>query len=86
MSPICGPVLDGWLRGEKELSEGEGPEGERGRGPAAPGRRRNSPAEVSSAWCAVLHLRLTLEHELFDSQDLVFDEVLTLTFECGGCD
>lgn len=45
MSPCGGPVLEGWLRGEKELTEGEG---------ATPGSR-NSPAEVSSAWCAVLH-------------------------------
>ncbi|XP_076599568.1 sorbin and SH3 domain-containing protein 1 isoform X2 [Chaetodon auriga] len=58
-SPCGGPVLEGWLRGEKELTEGEGAEGDRG--PAAPGSRRNSPAEVSSAWCAVLHLRLTLK-------------------------
>lgn len=53
-----GPVLEGWLRGEKELIEGEATEGDRVH--AAPGSRRNSPAEVSSAWCAVLHLRLTL--------------------------
>lgn len=62
VSPCGGPVLEGWLRGEKELTEREGAEGDRGR--AAPGSRRNSPAEVSSAWCAVLHLRLTLEHGL----------------------
>uniref|UniRef100_A0A7N8X3E1 Sorbin and SH3 domain-containing protein 1-like n=1 Tax=Mastacembelus armatus TaxID=205130 RepID=A0A7N8X3E1_9TELE len=43
MSPSGGPVLDGWLRGEKELTEGEGAEGERGR--AALGRKQNSPAE-----------------------------------------
>lgn len=49
LSPCGGSVLEGWLRGEKELMEGEG---------VAPGNRRNSPAEVSSAWCAVLHLRL----------------------------
>lgn len=55
-------MLEGWLRGEKELTEGEGTEGDRGH--AAPGSRRNSPAEVSSAWCAVLHLRLTLKHGL----------------------
>ncbi|XP_034081527.1 sorbin and SH3 domain-containing protein 1 isoform X1 [Gymnodraco acuticeps] len=43
MSPCGGPVLEGWLRGEKELTEGEGTEGDRGH--AAPGSRRNSPAE-----------------------------------------
>ncbi|XP_041802938.1 sorbin and SH3 domain-containing protein 1 isoform X1 [Chelmon rostratus] len=43
VSPCGGPVLEGWLRGEKELTEGEGAEGDRG--PAAPGSRRNSPAE-----------------------------------------
>ncbi|KAG7511955.1 sorbin and SH3 domain-containing 1 isoform X1 [Solea senegalensis] len=63
MSPSSGPVLEGWLRGEKELTEGEGTE--RDRGHTALGSRQNSPAEVSSAWCAVLHLRLTLEHELW---------------------
>lgn len=46
-------MLEGWLRGEKELTEGEGSEGDRGR--AAAGSRQNSPAEVSSAWCAVLN-------------------------------
>ncbi|XP_029305228.1 sorbin and SH3 domain-containing protein 1 [Cottoperca gobio] len=43
MSPCGGPVLEGWLRGEKELTEGEGAEGDAGH--AARGRRRNSPAE-----------------------------------------
>uniref|UniRef100_A0A8P4KG62 Sorbin and SH3 domain-containing protein 1 n=1 Tax=Dicentrarchus labrax TaxID=13489 RepID=A0A8P4KG62_DICLA len=43
VSPCGGPVLEGWLRGEKELTEGEGAEGDRGH--AAPGSRRNSPAE-----------------------------------------
>ncbi|XP_019113607.2 sorbin and SH3 domain-containing protein 1 isoform X5 [Larimichthys crocea] len=43
VSPSGGPVLEGWLRGEKELTEGEGAEGDRGH--AAPGSRRNSPAE-----------------------------------------
>ncbi|XP_050932766.1 sorbin and SH3 domain-containing protein 1 [Lates calcarifer] len=43
VSPCGGPVLEGWLRGEKELTEGEGTEGDRGR--AARGSRRNSPAE-----------------------------------------
>ncbi|KAM6998053.1 sorbin and SH3 domain-containing protein 1 isoform 7-T8 [Tautogolabrus adspersus] len=43
MSPCGGPVLEGWLRGEKELTEGEGAEGDIGR--SAPGSRRNSPAE-----------------------------------------
>nr|XP_046256930.1 sorbin and SH3 domain-containing protein 1 isoform X7 [Scatophagus argus] len=43
VSPCGGPVLEGWLRGEKELTEGEGTEGDRGH--AAPGNRRNSPAE-----------------------------------------
>lgn len=62
LSP-CGPVLEGWLRGEKEFTEGEGTEGDRGH--AAPGNRRNSPAEVSSAWCVVLHPRLTLKHGAF---------------------
>ncbi|XP_075875223.1 sorbin and SH3 domain-containing protein 1 isoform X1 [Nelusetta ayraudi] len=42
LSP-CGPVLEGWLRGEKEFAEGDGAEGEPGLG--APGNRRNSPAE-----------------------------------------
>ncbi|XP_037533730.1 sorbin and SH3 domain-containing protein 1 isoform X1 [Nematolebias whitei] len=36
VSPCGGSVLEGWLRGEKELMEGEG---------VAPGNRRNSPAE-----------------------------------------
>lgn len=49
VSPSSGPVLEGWLRGEKELTEGECAEGDRGR--AAKGSRQNSPAEVSSAWC-----------------------------------
>ncbi len=62
MSPCGGPVLEGWLRGEKELTEGEGAEGDRGH--AASGSRHYSPAEVSSAWCAVLHLRLTLKQGL----------------------
>uniref|UniRef100_A0A8D3APV9 Sorbin and SH3 domain containing 1 n=1 Tax=Scophthalmus maximus TaxID=52904 RepID=A0A8D3APV9_SCOMX len=43
MSPCSGPVLEGWLRGEKELTEGEGTE--RDGGHAAPGSRQNSPAE-----------------------------------------
>ncbi|XP_062422679.1 sorbin and SH3 domain-containing protein 1 isoform X9 [Pungitius pungitius] len=43
VSPCGGPVLEGWLRGEKELTEGEIPEGDGGHG--APGGRRNSPAE-----------------------------------------
>ncbi|KAM9344614.1 sorbin and SH3 domain-containing protein 1 [Symphorus nematophorus] len=43
VSPSGGPVLEGWLRGEKELTEGDGAEGDRGH--AAPGSRRNSPAE-----------------------------------------
>uniref|UniRef100_A0AAQ5YMH3 Sorbin and SH3 domain containing 1 n=1 Tax=Amphiprion ocellaris TaxID=80972 RepID=A0AAQ5YMH3_AMPOC len=43
VSPCGGPVLEGWLRGEKELTEGEGAEGDTGR--AAPGSRQNSPAE-----------------------------------------
>ncbi|XP_029376137.1 sorbin and SH3 domain-containing protein 1 isoform X2 [Echeneis naucrates] len=38
VSPSGGPVLEGWLRGEKDCTEGEGTEGDRG-------RRRNSPAE-----------------------------------------
>uniref|UniRef100_A0A671XML8 Sorbin and SH3 domain containing 1 n=1 Tax=Sparus aurata TaxID=8175 RepID=A0A671XML8_SPAAU len=62
VSPCGGPVLEGWLRGEKELTEGESTEGDRGH--AAPGSRQNSPAEVSSAWCAVLHLRFTLKYGL----------------------
>ncbi|XP_029031014.1 sorbin and SH3 domain-containing protein 1 isoform X3 [Betta splendens] len=44
MSPCGGPVLEGWLRGEKELAEGESSEGDRGC--AAPGSRQNSPAEL----------------------------------------
>uniref|UniRef100_A0A3Q2QPY7 Sorbin and SH3 domain-containing protein 1 n=1 Tax=Fundulus heteroclitus TaxID=8078 RepID=A0A3Q2QPY7_FUNHE len=43
VSPSSGPVLEGWLRGEKELTEGESAEGDGGR--AAPGSRQNSPAE-----------------------------------------
>ncbi|XP_015236186.1 PREDICTED: sorbin and SH3 domain-containing protein 1-like [Cyprinodon variegatus] len=43
VSPSSGPVLEGWLRGEKELTEGESTEGDRGR--AALGSRHNSPAE-----------------------------------------
>ncbi|XP_006799071.1 sorbin and SH3 domain-containing protein 1 isoform X1 [Neolamprologus brichardi] len=43
VSPSSGPVLECWLRGEKELTEGEGAEGDRGR--AGPGSRQNSPAE-----------------------------------------
>ncbi|XP_053730466.1 sorbin and SH3 domain-containing protein 1 isoform X3 [Synchiropus splendidus] len=46
MSPCGGPVLEGWLGGEKELTEGEGAEGERSGGHAAPGSRRSSPAEL----------------------------------------
>ncbi|XP_049926349.1 sorbin and SH3 domain-containing protein 1 isoform X2 [Epinephelus moara] len=42
-SPSGGPVLEGWVRGEKEMTEGEGTEGDRGH--AAPGSRRYSPAE-----------------------------------------
>ncbi|KAF7669934.1 hypothetical protein LDENG_00115130 [Lucifuga dentata] len=45
ISPCGGPVLEGWLRGEKDLMEGEGAEGDRG-GRAAPGSRRNCPAEL----------------------------------------
>ncbi|XP_042358362.1 sorbin and SH3 domain-containing protein 1 isoform X3 [Plectropomus leopardus] len=43
VSPCGGPVLEGWVRGEKELTEGEGAEGDRGY--AAPSSRRNGPAE-----------------------------------------
>ncbi|XP_060896899.1 sorbin and SH3 domain-containing protein 1 isoform X2 [Labrus mixtus] len=43
MSPCGGPVLEGWLRGEKELTEGEGAEGDIGR--STPGSRQHSPAE-----------------------------------------
>ncbi|XP_069395272.1 sorbin and SH3 domain-containing protein 1 isoform X4 [Paralichthys olivaceus] len=44
MSPCSGgPVLEGWLRGDKDLTEGEGTEGDRGL--AALGSRQNSPAE-----------------------------------------
>ncbi|KAM3605897.1 uncharacterized protein V6R79_006760 [Siganus canaliculatus] len=43
VSPCGGPVLEGWLRGEKELTEGEGAEADRGHG--GPGSRQNSPAE-----------------------------------------
>ncbi|KAM6916057.1 sorbin and SH3 domain-containing protein 1 [Xenentodon cancila] len=43
VSPSSGAVLEGWLRGEKELTEGEVTEGDRVR--AALGNRRNSPAE-----------------------------------------
>ncbi|XP_056250609.1 sorbin and SH3 domain-containing protein 1 isoform X4 [Seriola aureovittata] len=67
VSPCGGPVLEGWLRGEKDLTEGDGTEGDRGR--AAPGSRRNSPAEF---------LRNEVDHHgrssrspvmLFDIQD-----------------
>ncbi|XP_068182823.1 sorbin and SH3 domain-containing protein 1 isoform X2 [Antennarius striatus] len=43
MSPCSEPVLEAWLRGDKELTDGEGPEGERG--PPAPLSKQNSPAE-----------------------------------------
>ncbi|XP_068582235.1 sorbin and SH3 domain-containing protein 1 isoform X1 [Cebidichthys violaceus] len=43
VSPCGGPVLEGWVRGEKESTEGEGAEGDGGH--AAPGGRRHSPAE-----------------------------------------
>ncbi|XP_061602031.1 sorbin and SH3 domain-containing protein 1 isoform X2 [Cololabis saira] len=42
-SPASGAVLEGWLRGEKELTEGEVSEGDGGR--AALGHRRSFPAE-----------------------------------------
>ncbi|XP_076025458.1 sorbin and SH3 domain-containing protein 1 [Genypterus blacodes] len=45
LSPSGGPVLEGWLRVEKDLMEGEGAEGDRGGSPAAVGSRRSSPAE-----------------------------------------
>lgn len=63
MSPCSGPVLEGWLRGEKDLTEGDVTEGERAH--AAQGNKPNGPAEVSSAWCAVLHLQLTLKWALW---------------------
>ncbi|XP_056148325.1 sorbin and SH3 domain-containing protein 1 [Lampris incognitus] len=46
ISPCGGPVLEGWLRGDRELTEGEGAEGDRGSGREAPGSWRNSPAEL----------------------------------------
>ncbi|XP_061817952.1 sorbin and SH3 domain-containing protein 1 isoform X3 [Nerophis lumbriciformis] len=46
MSPSGGPVLEGWLRAEKELTEGEGTEGDGGSSRAAHGNRQNSPAEL----------------------------------------
>ncbi|XP_061914676.1 sorbin and SH3 domain-containing protein 1 isoform X1 [Entelurus aequoreus] len=46
MSPSGGPVLEGWLRAEKELTEGEGTEGDGGTSRAAHGNRQNSPAEL----------------------------------------
>lgn len=73
MSPCSGPVLEGWLRGEKDLTEGDVTEGERGH--AAQGNKPNGPAEVSSAWCAVLHLQLTLKWPpwlLFDCRKQAF--------------
>lgn len=51
VSPSGELLLEGWLRGEKELTEGECSEGDGGR--AARGSWRNSPAEVSPAWCLV---------------------------------
>ncbi|XP_039995171.1 sorbin and SH3 domain-containing protein 1 isoform X2 [Xiphias gladius] len=67
VSPCGGPVLEGWLRGEKELTEGEGTEGDRGR--AAPGSRRNSPAEFVKNE-ADLHGRSSRSPVmLFDIQD-----------------
>lgn len=63
MSPCGGPVLEGWLRGEKDLTEGDVTEGERAH--AAQGNKPNGPAEVSPAWCAVLHLQLTLKWALW---------------------
>ncbi|XP_034041600.1 sorbin and SH3 domain-containing protein 1 isoform X3 [Thalassophryne amazonica] len=46
MSPSSGPVLEGWLRGDKELTEGEGAEGDKGGGPTIMGSRQNSNAEL----------------------------------------
>ncbi|XP_030012100.1 sorbin and SH3 domain-containing protein 1 [Sphaeramia orbicularis] len=46
VSPSGGPVLEGWLRGDKELTEGDGAEGDRGGVRAPPGSRRKSPAEL----------------------------------------
>ncbi|XP_024916569.1 sorbin and SH3 domain-containing protein 1 isoform X3 [Cynoglossus semilaevis] len=43
MSPCSGPVLEGWLKGEKEVAEGDSTERNRGR--RALGSRQNSPAE-----------------------------------------
>ncbi|XP_074531286.1 sorbin and SH3 domain-containing protein 1 isoform X7 [Halichoeres trimaculatus] len=43
VSPCGGPVLEGWLRGEKEFTEGEGAEGDAG--VPAVGVRKSSPAE-----------------------------------------
>ncbi|XP_056902830.1 sorbin and SH3 domain-containing protein 1 isoform X3 [Takifugu flavidus] len=43
MSPCSGPVLEGWLRGEKDLTEGDVTEGERAH--AAQGNKPNGPAE-----------------------------------------
>ncbi|XP_031728992.1 sorbin and SH3 domain-containing protein 1 isoform X1 [Anarrhichthys ocellatus] len=43
VSPCGGPVLEGWVRGEKESTEGEGTEGDGGH--AAQSGRRHSPAE-----------------------------------------
>lgn len=65
MSPCSGPVLEGWLKGEKEVAEGDSTERNRGR--RALGSRQNSPAEVSTAWCAVLHFRLTSSHVVWAS-------------------
>lgn len=57
LSPCGGAGLEGWLggAGRLELQEGEGGELDRvGGSRKAPCSWRNSPAEVSPAWCAVL--------------------------------
>lgn len=59
LSPSGGAGMEGWLSGagrlDSELQEGEGGELDRvGGSRKAPCSWRNSPAEVSPAWCAVL--------------------------------
>lgn len=59
LSPCGGAGMEGWLGGagrlDSELQEGEGGELDRvGSSRKAPCSWRNSPAEVSPAWCAVI--------------------------------
>ena len=58
MSPYgggAGPGTEGWLRGGREGTDRDRREGDRGVARDGPGSWADPPAEVSSAWCAVLH-------------------------------